>query len=74
MEVKVEYIGSLDDDRNDKIDAKVSFYKQIEEYGFSADVVVWVPKRDARISEIKNDVIQAAIDFLKQAQQSIPHN
>ena len=68
MEITVESIGGMDIQTNDKMDAIVLFYNETETYGFSAKVTVWLPKRDALISEIKKEAIQAAIDFLKEAQ------
>ena len=68
MEITVNSIGLQENPEIDKMDVQVSFYKQIETYGFSAEVTVWIPKRDAPILELRKEAIQAALDFLKEAQ------
>lgn len=71
MEIKVESIEGMDIVDNDKIKVRVLFHKETEDgYGFGVKATVWLPKRDALVSEIKKEAIHAAIDLLKEAQTS----
>jgi hypothetical protein len=68
MKITVESIGGMDIANNDKMDAHVLFFEEIEGYGFSAKVTVWLPKSDDPLSDLKKEAVLAAIDFLKKAQ------
>ena len=73
MQISVESIKPCDyHDHPDfpKLEANVSFYDDQAKFHNSARVTVFIEKRDALLSELKEDSIRAAIDFLKIAQSS----
>jgi hypothetical protein len=71
MQVTVKSIKPCDYDVPfPKMEAVVSFYDETAECHNLATVDVFIDKRDATLSELKEDAIQTAIDFLKAALES----
>ena len=68
MEIAVQSIEPGTDNNYDKMIARVDFHDESAD-GFtsSASVTVWIPKRDAPLSELTKEALQAAIAFLKEA-------
>jgi hypothetical protein len=67
MQITVRSIKPCDDNNLPKMRAVVDFYDDEAEFHNSAEVEVFVDKRDATLSELKEEAILIAIDFLKSA-------
>jgi hypothetical protein len=70
MEITVKSIKPCDNHNLPKMEAVVNFYDEKAEFHNFATVEVFIDKRDANLSELKEDAIQTAIDFLKAAIES----
>lgn len=70
MKITVKSIKPCDNHDLTKMEAVVEFYDENVEYYNFAIVNVFIEKRDALLSELKDDAIQKAIDFLKRALSS----
>lgn len=67
MKITVKSIKPCDNHDLTKMEAVVEFYDENVEYYNFAIVNVFIEKRDALLSELKNDAIRNARDFLKLA-------
>lgn len=73
MEITVNYIAPHDHSKHGKMEARVDFNHQSDDgFGYSASVIVWIPKRDAPLSELKTNAVEAAFDFLKSVLAARP--
>jgi hypothetical protein len=67
MRITVRSIKPCDDHDFPKMEAVIDIWEGKEEYNNSAVIEVFINKRDAPLSELKDEAIQTAIDFLKSA-------
>jgi hypothetical protein len=68
MEIVVQSIEPGIDNNNDKMIVRVDFSDEAADgLTSSASVIVWIPKRDAPLSELTKEARQAAIAFLRDA-------
>lgn len=65
MEIKVKSIDPYDQLDHPKMRAVVSFYDETAEFHNSAEVKVFIEKRDVPMSVLKQESIRNAKDFLK---------
>lgn len=73
MQISVTAIKPCDYDSDPnfpKMEALISIYDEEAKFHNSADITVFIDKRDANLSELKKDGIKTAIDFLKHALSS----
>jgi len=73
MQISVTGIKPCDYDHNpdfSKMEVQISIYDEKAEFHNSANITVFIDKRDANLSELKKDGIKTAIDFLQQALSS----
>ena len=73
MQISVTSIKPCDHHFNPdfpKMEAVINFYDDKTEYHDSAEINVFIDKRDYTISELKKEAIQKAYDFLKIALSS----
>ncbi|MDD2541708.1 MAG: hypothetical protein PHH28_11785 [Desulfuromonadaceae bacterium] len=71
MQITVKTIKPCDYDTPfPKMEAEVMFYDETAEYHNSASIHVFIDKRDALLSDLKEESIQTAIGFLKAALES----
>ena len=72
MQITVKSIKPCDycEESFPKMEVEVMFYDESAEYHNSASIHVFIEKRDALLSDLKEEAIQTAIDFLKAALES----
>ena len=75
MEITVRSISTLDGKSNtgcEKLPVVIDLDDEAEDYSITAEVHVWVEKRDAPLSELKREAISRALDFFAAAAKSRP--
>ena len=75
MQISVRSIKPCDYHENPdfpKMEVVIDIYDDAAEFHNSAEVIVFIDKQDAHISELKGKAILTAIDFLKTAISSQP--
>ena len=70
MEITVRSISTLDGKSNagcDKLPVILDIDDEAEDYSITAEVHLWVEKRDAPLSELKREAIERALAFFAAA-------
>lgn len=58
-------------DPMERMSANLSFFQNLHGFGYQANMTVWIPRRDALLSELKEDTVREAKQFLEAALKAL---